>query len=205
MNEVYDVRARIRYGRRSAGRDDTYTMVFSEQAAEGRAKVVRCRCDVSTPADLFIEAEYLWAAERNVAPNGSLASDWGCVALLCNPDRTTAQDLASGWVRRVSAEPGYCNIPHASGERAPVSAEGLLQISWPVMAGSSEPVPLDLLIATANHPTLVGDSRSYPTPKMIATEWRTRKAVENNRVEYFQKNVDHGIRTFEDDAIAESL
>jgi hypothetical protein len=40
---------------------------------------------------------------------------------------------------------------------------------------------------------------------MIATEWRTRKAVENNRVEYFQKNVDHGIRTFEDDAIAESL
>jgi len=41
-----------------------------------------------------------------------------------------------------------------------------------------------------------------PGPKMIADAWLAKKAVKNNRVEYFQNNVRDGIRTFEDDEIA---
>jgi hypothetical protein len=205
MDEVYNVRARIRYGRLSSGRDDTYTMVFSGQAVEGQAKVVRCRRDVSSLAELDAEANQLWGAERNRGPDGTISAEWGCVAMLCNPGRKIPAKVAVTWAKRVAGISDYGNSPHLPGETAPLSASGLLQIPWPVISGGNDSVPLDLLIATANDPTLKGNPKSYPTPEVIAAAWRAKKAAKKNRVDYFQNNVRHGIRTFEDDAIAEYL
>jgi hypothetical protein len=202
MDEVYNVRARIRYGRCSASRDNTYTMVFSGQAGEGQAKVVRFKHDVSTTADLRAEAEHLWAAERNVKPDGLIAADWGCVAMLCNPERDIPAGLVEDWAKRVDAIPGYGNISHALGEGTPVSEQGLLQIPWPTLSETNDNVPLDLLMVTANHPTLEGEPKAYPTPVMIADAWNADK---KGRVEYFRNNVRDGIWTFEDDAISRRL
>lgn len=205
MRESYDVRARIRYGRRSTGRDDTYTMVFSEKAAEGQAKVVRCQHDISTPADLHVEAEELWGAERNASPDGSIASNWGCVALVCNGSRPIPAELPGEWANRVTGQSCYGTMPHIAGEGSAVSYEGLLQIEWPVIVASGEQVPIDLLIAAANKPTLAGEPLSYPTPEAIAAAWRSAQAVRNDRVAYLGENLVHGIRTFEDDRITECL
>ncbi len=205
MREVYDVRACIRYGRLSTGRDSTYTMVFSQEAAAGQAKVVRYQRDVATPADLNLEAEELWGAESNGPPDGSTASDWGCVALVCNGSRAIPEEISSAWTSRVRRQPCYGCMPHTASERSAVSRQGFLEIEWPVVAATGAPVPLDLLIATANKPTLSGEPLSYPTPQAIAAAWRRPTALRNDRVAYFQRNVAHGICTFEDARISESL
>jgi hypothetical protein len=205
MEDRYDVTARIRYGRKSEGRDNTYTMVFSRQAGEGQAKVVRCRNDVLTAAHLNTEAEHLWAAERNREPDGLIAADWGCVALLGNPDSEIPAELVDGWAARVADIAGYGNILHAPGEAILVSDRGLLQVPWPTLVGSLDRVPLDLLLVTANRPTLQGEPEAYATPAMIADAWLAKEAVKKNRVEYFRNNVANGINTFEDDAIRARL
>jgi hypothetical protein len=201
MGESYTVSIRIRYGRRSQGRDDTYTMVFSEQAGEGRAKIVRCYRDIVNPPDLDVETNELWAAERNISSDGLIASDWGCVVLLCNPASAVPAELTDAWAMRVGAIRGYGRIPRVSEEATPVSDRGLLQMPWPVIVGTTDSVPLDLLIATANHPSLIGNPKSYPTPGTVAAAWLAENALKNNRVEYFRKNVANGISTFEDDDI----
>jgi hypothetical protein len=202
VDNVFNVHAPIRDGRRSTGRGHTYTMVLSRQAGEGQAKVVRFKNDVSAAADLHAEADHLWAAERNGNPDGRVAADWGCVALLCNPGRHIPAALVGDWAKRVAGISGYGNIPHAPGEGSVISDSGLLQIAWPNLAESDEPVPLDLLIATANHPTLEGEPKAYPSPDMIADAWN---ADGQGRVEYFTNNVRDGIWTFEDDAISRRL
>lgn len=203
--ESYTVPLRIRYGRLSTGRDHTYTMVFSGQAGEGRAKIVRCCQDIKNPGELDVEANELWAAERNVKADGSIASDWGCVALLCNPASKVSAEFTDAWAARVRAISGYGRIPHSPGEATPVTAKGLLQMPWPVIAGTTDRVPLDLLIATANHPSLAGEPKSYPAPKTIADAWLAKKAAENDRVSYFRNNVANGISSFEDADIAALL
>jgi hypothetical protein len=61
---------------------------------------------------------------------------------------------------------------------------------------------VDFLLATATHPTLVGIRASYPSVDTIASAWN---ADRERHVEYFWRNVDSGIPTFQDDAIRERL
>jgi hypothetical protein len=70
------------------------------------------------------------------------------------------------------------------------------------LTASNEPVAVDFLLATATHPTLVGIRASYPSVDTIASAWN---ADRERHVEYFWRNVDSGIPTFQDDAIRERL
>ena len=205
MTATYDVEAPIRYGRLSIGRDNTYTMVFSRSCPPGHAKVVRCRREVETGNDLIGEAEHLWTAERNRKPNGRVAANWGCVALLWNPASRIPETVLNGWAIRVSADKDYGSVPQLASEGILVSDEGLLNIPWPVISGSDRNVPMDLLLATATHPNLGGEPKSYPHPAQIAAAWRSGEAVRNNRVAYFLNNVANGITTFEDYEISRLL
>ncbi len=90
-----NVKVPIRYGRLSHTKLakpglGTYTMVFADSVGcpPGDAKVFPCTFAVSNFEDLWLEARWLWAAEvkkANKEPSASVASDWGCVALLRNP------------------------------------------------------------------------------------------------------------------------
>lgn len=62
--------------------------------------------------------------------------------------------------------------------------------------------PLDFLLATATRPTLTGAPLSYPSVEVIANAWN---ADTGNHVEYFWKNLDNEIRTFQDDDIQARL
>jgi hypothetical protein len=150
------VTAPIRYGRKSEGRGNTYTMVFSRLCELGQARVVRCARAVSSAEDLIAEAEQLWAAERNRPVERSISAGWGCVALLCNPDRDVPQEILTGWERRVARERYYGNVPQTADEGSLVSSDGVLQIPWPRRVTGNAAVPLDLLLATATYPTLEG-------------------------------------------------
>ena len=198
MASMDTVTAPIRYGRLSSSRGNTYTMVFSRGCDAGHGAVARCTQRVSSVDDLISEAEHLWAAEQNAAVSRQISAGWGCVTLLCNPDRNIPQTFLTGWATRVAQERNYGNVPQMPEEGRLVGADGLLEISWPRRVSDGMEIPLDLLLATATGPTLAGTPLSYPTVEMIANAWRVDR---NNNVEYFWENQRHGIDTFQDDEI----
>jgi hypothetical protein len=197
------VTAPIRYGRLSGKkRGHTYTMVFSRLCEIGQAQVVRCSRGVPSAADLIAEAEHLWNAEQPAAGVGRIAADWGCVALLCNPQRNIPKDILTRWADRVANEPDYGNVSQTQEEGILVSRDGLLQIAWLCLVEGGAPVQLDILLVTANDPTLRGTPQSYPNGETIANAWNK---AESKHVEYFWNNRDSGICTFQDDEICARL
>ena len=197
------VSAPIRYGRRSGKRRGyTYTMVFSKSAPAGRARVLRCSHVIASADDLTTEALRLWEAEELPQNTGRIAASWGCVALIFNPKRNIPEDLLRAWAQRVGREPGYGVLSHLADEGALVSQDGLLQIDWPSCIAGGAPVDLDLLLVTANDPTLTGTPPSYPSVETIVRAWNDAAP---EHAEYFWKNTDHGITTFQDDEIRAGL
>jgi hypothetical protein len=191
--------APIRYGRLSGkGRGHTYTMVFSRSAGIGRAKVVRCVHPISTPADLLAEAEALWKAEQPTAAAGRIADYWGCVVLLFNPERKVPEDLLKAWTDRIGREPDYGKMTQTEAEGRLMDENGRLLIAWPTCVDTGMPVQLDLLLVTANDPEISATRPNYPDVATIATTWNV---AATKHAEYFWKNLDHGIRTFQDDEI----
>jgi hypothetical protein len=197
------VMAPIRYGRLSGKkRGHTYTMVFSRLCQLGQGKVVRCSHTVSSAADLNAEAEHLWKAEEPGAAADRIAANWGCVALLCNPERKIPEDLLTAWGERTGREPDYGNVSQTQEEGRLVSDDGLLRIDWPRLVDGGAPVSLDLLLVTANDPRITVTSPDYPGVETIANAWN---AAASRCAEYFWKNLDNGIRTFQDNEIQARL
>jgi hypothetical protein len=195
------VTAPIRYGRLSESRGNSYTMVFSRLCPAGQAKLVPCSHRISTVQDLIAEAEHLWTAEQPTAKAHRIASTWGCVALLCNPDRQIPGDLSKGWAEHVGSQIGYGNVSQTMEEGALVSPDGLLHINWPRLLEGGAAADVDLLLVTANDPEIAAAAPSYPTPAAIAQAWNRA----GKYVEYFWKNIDNGIFTFEDAEIRKLL
>jgi hypothetical protein len=203
MDSTVTVSAPIRYGRRSgARRGRTYTMVFSRSTQAGRARVVRCSRAITSADDLIAEALRLWEAEELSVNTGRIATDWGCVALLCNPERRISREFVEAWARRVKDQQGYGNVRQTADEGRLISEDGLLQIGWPRCVQGGAGVDLDLLLVTANDPTLTGTPLSYPSVATIVEAWNN---AANEHAEYFWKNTDNGITTFQDDAIRAGL
>jgi len=132
---------------------------------------------------------------------GRIAADWGCVALMCNPGRKIPEEVLKGWAKRVDRAPDYGNVPQTEEEGCLVSKDGLLHIPWPRLVEGDAAVQLDLLLATANDPTLTGTLPSYPSVETITDAWNRA----GNDVEYFWRNADSDIRTFQDDEIRARL
>jgi hypothetical protein len=199
MASAQSVTAPIRYGRLSGkGRGYTYTMVFSRSAGIGRGKVVRCVRPIATPADLLAEAEALWKAEQPSAAAGRIADYWGCVALLCNPDRKVPENLLKAWSDRVGREPDYGKVTQTKEEGQLIDESGRLLIDWPTCVDTGVPVQFDFLLVTANDPEINTARPDYPEVATIAGAWN-RAAGEY--AEYFWNNAENGIRTFQDDEI----
>jgi hypothetical protein len=76
--------------------------------------------------------------------------------------------------------------------------DGLLQIDWPSLVDGGAPVDVDLLLVTANNPRLSATAPNYPAVETIAHAWN---AAVSRHAEYFWRNTENGIRTFQDDEI----
>jgi len=79
-----------------------------------------------------------------------------------------------------------------------IDEEGRLLIDWPRCVDTGEHVQIDLLLVTANDPQISGARRNYPDVAAIAGAWN---AAASKYAEYFWKNAENGIRTFQDDEI----
>ena len=194
------VRVPIRYGRRSRTRGCSFTMVFSpglSKEAYGHAIVAPCESE-----DPVREAEWLWAAERNKArPDDRISADWGCVALLENPESPMSRNLRNEWTQRVSREPCYGRMLNTPvGEEAPVSPSGSLTIPWPATL-SGVPLDFDVLIGTATNPTIIRGH--YADAQQVADAWNAPPGREH--VDYFHKNRESCIRTLQDAEIERLL
>ena len=199
LESQLNVRAPIRYGRRSKTHGDSYTMVLSAGLREvdfGTAIVVPCKS-----WDLAEEARSLWKAEADGGTRDAVSASWGCVGLLVNPCARLSPEHRERWSAFVEGRPGYGRLAHMTDEPEAVNEAGILQIRWPKLVDGS-PLMLDALLATANDPTLVQGNR-YPSASEIAEAWDTPKGKANIR--YFCENRKNGIETFQDKKIKRHL
>ena len=110
------------------------------------------------------------------------------------------RELRTRWTERVSREPYYGQLNSAVDEDVVVDESGFLKIPWPESEDRSD-LGVDLLLATATNPTIVGGH--YPSAQQIADAWNSPNG--RNYVDYFCKNRAHGIKTFQDDIIQARL
>ena len=66
---------------------------------------------------------------------------------------------------------------------------------------------LDLLLATANEPTLTGEPPDYPSAQTVALAWKraSKKRPDQRPDDYFWLNKQSGITTFQDEEIGRIL
>jgi hypothetical protein len=211
MDEEFIVRAPIRYGRKSEGRNDTFTMVFSRSYMKkenlGQAKVVRCQKPITSLDDLLVEAKELWIAEqKKPEPKPErLSKSWGCVALLVNPEsekkNIVPRKLLDDWAEHMTLERNnYKQIIGTTDEGRLVNDCGVLNIGWPTLKDGDGPVPLDLLLTIATKPTPEDDQ--YPDVETIVRAW---KDDPKGHVEYFWCNRCNEITTIQDNEIIQAL
>ena len=197
MARAQNVFVPIRYGRLSKSRGNSYTMVFSRGCPLGHAKMVPCLNTVSSLPDLIREAESLWKAEQPSAKAHCIAADWGCVALLCNPNRPISEEITTGWATHVRGQANYGKVTQTAAEGSLIDVDGRLAIEWPALVETHEPVQFDLLLVTANDPRISVANPDYPDVARIANAWNSAPEY----AEYFWNNADNGITTFEDGEI----
>jgi hypothetical protein len=201
--EEFAVPAPIRYGRQSESRNCTYTMVFShacdEEGKLGQAKAIRCKHNPSSFDELLLEAQWLWAAEQDeLKPSGVVSASWGCVGLIPLEGGAVPPDWIEKWRDFVLGKRGYGTLSHSPEDVRPaVDGGGLFSLRYK----KSDALPLDLLLATATKPSLIGEAARYATPQEVAFEWNKHK-VESK---YYWCNRHCGIHTFEDQAIEKHL
>ena len=211
LDDRKHVYAPIRYGRLSRkSRGCSYTMVFSKQLDDpsvpgnyGYAIVVPCKAPVNSVDDLVDEARHLWRAEGG--KRNTISAEWGCVALLENPRRPMPDDLRTGWKEHIRQEPCYGALNSATGELTVVDKSGFLTTSWPRnVAENGSDLEVDVLLATATNPTIVGGN--YPSAREIAAAWNAHGGEDYKRyVKYFRQNRHWVIRTFQDSDIEKLL
>lgn len=208
MDDEYTVQVPTRYGRLSVSRGNTYTMVFSRLCLRkshglGTGKVIPFDRPIDTAEQLIREARLLWAAELNRSnSNNLLSAGWGCVALLLNPNGQVPVDFLNRWRTRIAEEPEYGRLMHTKREGPVITEDGFLNIPWPQLHQKAAPLPMDLLLVTANSPTLRGDPPIYPRMRKIARAWQRDNGGHER---YFWLNRENGIQTYQDDTLLRLL
>lgn len=187
-------RLRIRYGRESSSRCDTYTMIFSSDRdtrlgqgyVVGYKNVFTSEKDLRREAIELAKAEGIWTTRRPF-----VACDWGAVALLANMSKPGCDQIKSIWAKDFNElrSTRFCHLQYRfEGDDQPViSEDGFLQ-----MDPSPEISDFDFLLAT---PTVPKPARAL-TSKEIAD-----KMIKQDYRDYFKKNQANGITTFQDDEI----
>lgn len=189
----------IRYGRCSMKRKYTYTMVFSNICYSrgyglGTGWILPIRAEINSFSDLKAEAQQVGIAE---GISDGLSEHWGLVALLLNPNKEIDNAIKIEWKnlmdRRLSNHPIFTD--KLKSEKSQVDRNGFLTMRWPGEVTPENRIEkLDFLISTTIKPTLL--NKRYPAVYQIANAMK--KA---GYYEYFEKNIEHGISTFQDKRI----
>lgn len=182
LDQQVPVELPIRYGRLSARRTGTYTMVIDPAHAPGRALVAPCTRKLGGIADLWDEARAMWAAESWSEDFRGVGADWGCIGALFRSQNP--HPIQREWTTSFRSE---------ATPIAPVDADGLAVVPWPDPGYGDDPFTHEVLLTAA---TLAAETR--PSASQIADAWIDQW---DGWERYFFENVRHGIRTADDAAI----
>ena len=197
------VPAPIRYGRVSTERSCTFSMVFSNDCNQdnqiGEAIFVPFNDNPIDFKRIELQTQELIKSERKKT---TLDSDrfnwgWGTLTISVNPKIlietsekfNQAKSLLSYWSKKYST--GFNPNDYKVGQELPVLDKQGLNFNW-----TDKLDDFDFIIATATKP----EREHYPTSKNIAD-----RMLANEYSEYFQKNIELGISTFQDKEILNAL
>ncbi|MEY8778857.1 hypothetical protein AB9K32_00395 [Allomuricauda sp. XS_ASV26] len=190
-------KARIRYGRESRTRSFTYTMIQTNhpETDYGTAYIVPFKETIKnarileSQAFAMASAEGLWKDKE-----ASLFQKWGTVGLLINPNLEESKNLEiikERWTKLFSKYDLKPTDYIFDDEPQIIDENGFLNIEW-----TDEMNEFDFLIATL----------TVPKPKKVLDEETiATKINETGYDEYFLKNYENGIRTFQDEKIINKL
>ena len=191
------VRVKIRYGRKSSTRENTFTMIMSNHPNTDfgtayilpfKEKIKNAR-SLESQAFAMAKAEGLW---KDSVP--SLNKSWGTVGLLLNPKLEKSRNLEIIKERWTKIYSEYNFTPSdyiVERESDIIDRNGFLQIEW-----TNEMSEFDFLIATL----------TVPNPKSLLNENIIADKINKTGYnEYFFNNYKNGIRTFQDEEIIKKL
>lgn len=191
------LKARIRYGRESSSRRNTYTMILSNHPKTelGNAYILPFKEILKNARNLESQAFAMAAAEGLWKKTGtSLNKNWGTVGLLINPKLKESRNLERIKERWTKIYAEYdLNPSDYTIEKEPeiIDKNGFLKIDW-----TDEMNEFDFLIATL----------TVPRPKSLLNEIVIAEIInETGYDEYFLNNYKNGIRTFQDEKIINKL
>lgn len=203
LNEISTktpVKVKIRYGRQSQSRQNTYSMIFSNHPTTeyGQAYILGFKETIKNARILESQAFALASAEGLWGDKPSLNKSWGTVGLFVNPnidskDKTSADIIRKRWTEIYkNYKDTFKSVRYCIGNELPViDINGFLNIDW-----TEEMNDYDFLIATPVVPNI----KKALTAKEIAGIMK-----ENNYFEYFHNNIANDIRTFHDKEIIQLL
>ena len=193
---------KIRYGRESETRSNTYSMILSNHTTTqfGEAFILEFKVPIMNFETLETQAYYLANAEgicKDIS-RPTLNANWGTVGILLNPsieakDKPNAYLIINRWKQLYEQ---YKNFDPADyiidkNEHPVIDKIGILKIDW-----VKEMDEFDLLLATPTRP-----NTSHPLlPKEIADRMNEKKYRE-----YFDNNIANKISTFQDTEIVNYL
>lgn len=205
-NYLTDVESRIsvplqiRYGRKSASRQGTYTMLFCNhpETEFGSGYIIGFNKVIDNFATLADQAFALSKAEGISKNDSTLNGNWGTVALLINPnidskDKVYADEIRNRWS---TIYLNYRNNFKAEEysvytDTNIIDSNGFLKLKW-----TSEMDSFDFLIATPVIPNI---------KRILSSKEIADKMIEQNYFEYFLNNISNGIDTFQDQQILELI
>lgn len=200
--ERIKVPVKIRYGRESRSRSDTYSMIFSNHPSTefGEAFILEFKDPIKSFKNLEEQAYNLAQAEGIYRDHNerTLLANWGAVGVLFNPDiegkdKRNSDFLKNKWKGMYRGfnkmVPDKYTIDKS--EMPVITEEGFLHIDW-----VEEMDDFDLLLAT---PTVPNTGRPL-TAREIADRMNEKKYWD-----YFSKNRDNQISTFQDIEISKFL
>ncbi len=194
------VKVKIRYGRQSKSRQNTYSMIFSNHPTTevGKAYILGFKETIKNARILENQAYALASAEGIWLDKPSLNKSWGTVGLLVNPNIDSKDKIGADIIRRrwveiyVNYKDSFKSDSYTIENEPPViDNNGFLNIDW-----TEEMNDYDFLIATPVVPNI----KRALSAKEIAD-----KMIENNYFEYFDNNIANGITTFQDNEIRKLL
>ncbi|MEX2477772.1 MAG: hypothetical protein WD357_05015 [Gracilimonas sp.] len=197
LSEKIQIGLPIRYGRVSQSRSCTHSMVYSSacklENKLGLGYLVPFKNISITVEEILRLSKRIIDAEHNKIKNLNRFNwGWGCLGIAFNPalDEDEKIMILDRWKSKYGN--GFNPKEYRVGNETPIITKtGKLLIDW-----MSQLDNYDFVIGTATKPQL----KEYPSPNKIA-----ERMIVNEYDEYFRKNRQNLITTFQDDEIENKL